>query len=632
MTSPTKAPPKNPLRVVLCNGADCPAPLNGGDSLRECLRLNYRDVGDIPANIRLGLPNFVRDVYHLPDRFLDLLEIATYVYCADRAISRGPKNDVIYNRWARSFHFVVRVRDHAFWQQPHVGKALGKLLMFIAGDESYQFTFEPGHSTPPASLFDSEEFVLTPDDGEVILFSGGLDSLTGLSERLTQSAKRLYLVSHQSGHKGVIRTQNQLVKTLNQDFPNRIEHYRFRSGLTSLVERREETQRTRFVLYAAIAFALAAAQGKDVIYAYENGITSLNLSKQQSTVNGRASRTTHPMTMDLLRRFLSIMAEKPLAVETPFFWKTKTDVLETLASNGFTKHYDSTVSCTKAFNTTEGKTHCGVCSQCVDRRLAAHAAGLGLSDDNGTYSLDFLKAGVEDGEAHTTITDYLRLATQLAEASVDSFEKVRVYELTDIVQFLGVDDEAEAVHRVWELCNRYGKQVLTGVRNMRFLHEGLSQTPPKESLFQIVNEREYLKEPIELIVTKVCDRLMRALPIAFRQNPPKDENDLNDKISACLNTDKEDFQREFPFIAFALARTVPDHSSAKYDLLIETKYLRGSTTPSKVTDALAADLMKYTGSSYRLFVLFDPERAIHDDETFVRDFQRHPRCTVSIVR
>ena len=44
--------------------------------------------------------------------------------------------------------------------------------------------------------------------------------------------------------------------------------------------------------------------------------------------------------------------------------------------------------------------------------------------------------------------------------------------------------------------------------------------------------------------------------------------------------------------------------------------MRGSTTPSKVTDALAADLMKYTGTSYRLFVLFDPERAIHDDETF----------------
>ena len=73
---------------------------------KDAIVLDYRDGSDGPVNVKLGLPNFVRDVYHLPDRTLDLLELAAYVYCADRMSSRGPKVAVEYQAWARSFHFV----------------------------------------------------------------------------------------------------------------------------------------------------------------------------------------------------------------------------------------------------------------------------------------------------------------------------------------------------------------------------------------------------------------------------------------------------------------------------------------------------------------------------------------------
>ena len=58
---------------------------------------------------------FVRDVSHLPSRILDLLEIAAYVFCADRLASRGRKDNVEYHSWPRLFHFVIKVRDFDFW-------------------------------------------------------------------------------------------------------------------------------------------------------------------------------------------------------------------------------------------------------------------------------------------------------------------------------------------------------------------------------------------------------------------------------------------------------------------------------------------------------------------------------------
>jgi hypothetical protein len=81
---------------------------------KNVLTLAYNPSAPSERNIQLSLPDFVRDVYHLPDRLLDLLEIAAYVFSADRLIRRGERDDVEYHAWARSFEFRIRVRDHAF--------------------------------------------------------------------------------------------------------------------------------------------------------------------------------------------------------------------------------------------------------------------------------------------------------------------------------------------------------------------------------------------------------------------------------------------------------------------------------------------------------------------------------------
>ena len=228
-------------------------------SLKKFIKeLNYLEGAS--KNINLLLPDFVRGVYHLPGRILDLLEIASFVYCADRMTYRGSKNAVEYHSWSRKFEFVIRVRDEGFWNTPEVKQALSDALKFVTGDREYRFEFQPGHSTSPTGLFDSKEFsVADQRDVSIILFSGGLDSLAGTLERLVNTNEQVCLVSHQSFQPSIIGTQNRLVDALKFRFPDRVHHYRFKCSLKGIRRAPEETQRSRSFLYTSVAFALAYA-------------------------------------------------------------------------------------------------------------------------------------------------------------------------------------------------------------------------------------------------------------------------------------------------------------------------------------------------------------------------------------
>src|SRR5437899_211214 len=136
--------------IMVCNGAECCKVSPDADA-KQIIQLDWRDIPGVKPNIKVGLPQFVEQVYHLPPRVLDLLEIAAYVYCADRRIFRGSKDLLEYHSWPRSLHFVMRVRDPDFWQQPDVVGGLEALLLFLSGNKEVKFTFQGGHTTPPTN-------------------------------------------------------------------------------------------------------------------------------------------------------------------------------------------------------------------------------------------------------------------------------------------------------------------------------------------------------------------------------------------------------------------------------------------------------------------------------------------------
>ena len=619
--------PGDTSKIFLCNGATPSVGLEPADYTV----LDYQPYGNEPPILRLGLPDFVRSVNYLPSRCLDLLEIAAYVFAADRLTSRGSRKAVEYRAWSRSIRFVVRVRDYEFWRDPSVGEALKAALRFATGDRAYEFTFQAGHTTPPTSLFDREAFSMeTASDLSIMLFSGGVDSLSGAVQRLQQTGEHVCLVSHLS-QVGTIKTQRALASALQIDYRGRVSPYQFKTNLQG-VRSKEETQRSRPFLYGTIAFALATAFGRDRFYIYENGVTSLNFARRDDLVNARASRTTHPQTVGRLAYLFSIIAEKPFAIESPFLWYTKSDVVESLKSAGYGQLLPSSVSCSHTYKSGQNATHCGECFQCLDRRIGIYGAGAEQLDNESLYATDIITSSIPSAEGKTTAVDYLRQAANFSNWNQQYFYNQTLDELQMLLGWVpDYQDEDELVDKIWDLCSRHGKQVSLALRRMRELHEGVFHPLAQDSLLKVVSDREFLKAPIERLVASIENRLESAIPKSFRSVRPVNEADLNDKIEGLLDTWRDDLQREHPSVPFARAGVVPDFSLNRGHLLIEGKYIRGATTPSRVTEGMAADLTKYPQEAHILFVVYDPNSAIVDRARLKRDFEGRGRCTVCVL-
>lgn len=614
-------------KVFLCNGAERPKNL---DEKAKVTSLSYFKK-DPECKVNLQLPRFVDQVYHLPSRVLDLLEIAAYVFAADRAAHRGPREAVELHAWRRTMHFVIRVRDADFWNQDPVRNKLSAALLFMTGDRDYLFDFIPGHSTPPTSLFDREEFAVAPQEpSSVALFSGGLDSLAGVLARLKSTNEILYLISHRSGQPSTKRTQRKIVGALRATYPGRIRHYSFDCGL-SHHRAAEETQRTRAFLFCSIAFALAHRLSLDSFLACENGVTSLNLLRRQDLIGARSSRTTHPKTQYLMSEFLSELRGSKFEISNPFWNQTKTDVMDFLNRRNGRDLIGSTVSCSKTFQRLESATHCGCCFQCIDRRLAAYAAGLQDVDNVGIYSQDIFTQRIESPETRTTALDYIRQAVRFSTETDDAFALARLSELAEITDYVpGTEDEA--VEAVWKLCHRHGEQVLMALKEIRRHLDDLRFEVRNGSLLQLISDREYLKANPERLAGRIGAMLRESIPVAFRRARPKNENEVNDQIDALLRAHGDDFRREFPTTQFCSAKVVPDHEARAASLIVEAKFIRKGTTPSKASEGIAADITKYPGGAFILFIVYDPERAIADDVTFKKDIQRKRKCLVTVIR
>lgn len=559
MTRPKKE------NIFLCNGAKCKG--------AEAMVLDYRASAD-ERNVNLKLPQFVDQFNYLPDRILDLMEIAAYVFAADRSCRRGPKDAVIYNSWSRKMRFIVKVRDYDFWKQGAVNKALCDALKFMTGDEQYTFEFKPGHRTPPSGLFDREEFSLKVDKPtSVLLFSGGLDSLSGTVQQLENSDNDLLLISHRSGMPGTKKTQKLLVNALKGKHEGRIKHFSFECGLLG-GRAPDETQRTRAFLFCSIAFAVAHQAGLNKCFAFENGVTSFNFARREDARKGRTSRTTHPKTHALLGQFLSRVSGQDFEIENPFWDQSKTDVISALGNSGSKELISSAVSCSSTFNPLgSGATHCGCCFQCIDRRLSAYAAGMQEFDDVGIYGHNVITQAMPDHEPKTAVIDYVRQACGFVGSSLDSFCDGRWLEVADATEFMKLPED-EAVDAIWELCKKHGGQISEGIVVVRNQHDNPLAPLVKDSLLDLLAARVHLKpytpleddisntEVVNKVFAKIDDVAAAVLPEAQRGSKTKQSASAGGKARAATYTEKYDEAREFiqkyhednPRVSFSQAR------------------------------------------------------------------------------
>ena len=120
--------------LVLCGGVEEPQVASG-----QSLRL---DLHGRSPNVRLQISDISRRLLaNVPDVLADLLEVVSYVYAADSAISRGGKIDAqMGRRWRRKFRFEIPVRLPGLWSSYPVLSTLVETLGFLS-DDSYEFEF-----------------------------------------------------------------------------------------------------------------------------------------------------------------------------------------------------------------------------------------------------------------------------------------------------------------------------------------------------------------------------------------------------------------------------------------------------------------------------------------------------------
>ncbi|MHA2344761.1 MAG: hypothetical protein ACXADW_23135, partial [Candidatus Hodarchaeales archaeon] len=158
------------------------------------------------------------------------------------------------------------------------------------------------------------------------------------------------------------------------------------------------------------------------------------------------------------------------------------------------------------------------------RRFAAYAAELEEYDGTGIYDVDFIQQKIEDRSMKTTIMDYVRLALELRNMNYMTFCSERLGELADLEEYIDGNDEYDKIEKVYKLCLNHGRQIETAIARM---NKPFDEITPG-SFLDIVQFREYLKEPVKNLADIISSKLDKSIPIAFRNNKPKNENDFND--------------------------------------------------------------------------------------------------------
>jgi 7-cyano-7-deazaguanine synthase in queuosine biosynthesis len=447
------------------------------------------------GNVNLRIADITDKMFaNLPDEAVDLLEIATYVYCADQATLRGGKKEFEYGKkWRRHFRFEIPVRVPDKWSSSSLKKVLQNTLGFLS-DDDYDFHFT-NHGNPPPREgyleFDVGTDNASPVD-EVVLFSGGLDSFAGAIHELNEYKSRVALVSHRSVSK-IDKRQRDLVDDLRKHVatkPSSLFHVPVWINKDKELGK-EYTQRSRSFLYASLGSIVARVFGLSQIKFFENGVVSLNLPVTAQAIGGRATRTTHPKVLNGFASIFSHIFSVDFNVENPFAWKTKAELLTQIKEAGFSKICAYTSSCAHPWEQTKIHTHCGRCSQCVDRRLVALAAKYSDEEDPPEmYKIDVMLGERKKPEDINLIESYMRMMTEINRMD-DAIPFCTKYgEVSRIIREVpGKADDA--AQQVFDLYKRHAKQVCDAVESAagQHLSELVHHELPDSSLLSVAMGR-----------------------------------------------------------------------------------------------------------------------------------------------
>jgi 7-cyano-7-deazaguanine synthase in queuosine biosynthesis len=316
---------------------------------------------------RLGTPNTVAG---------DLLRICAGAYLADRLTSRG-------QAFTRTIELTVHVTEADAWTEDAV-EQIADLLWWLTGDD-WTIRLVPAGPVEPAVSR------IQPAVSEVVLLSGGLDSLCGAVDRLNDGASRLFL-SHADGTTAVQHAQREIRTWLTEHATAPPEFLAVTFAQTGA--KAESSSRSRSLLFAALSTATATAHGANRVVVPENGYTSINPPLTTSRGGALSTRSTHPTTFARINRLLATL-DISVTVENPYQDLTKGELVARAAAKVDTAEFIQAIATSLSCGKLDGTYYkggnpnysCGLCVPCVVRRSSVAAASL---EDRTPYLVNTL--------------------------------------------------------------------------------------------------------------------------------------------------------------------------------------------------------------------------------------------------
>ncbi len=313
--------------------------------------------------------NFLQNKHGLaaiPAIAKDILEVFKKIYIAD--ISTRKRGDV-----RRTLSVNAMVSNVSLWKQ--AAPVLKKLIAFVSGDK-LNIVF--------SSVSNQKKMIIIPlfapnhyDAEGVSLLSGGLDSLCGAYENYRSEISSYYVSYRVKPYD--TRAQKDVVENL-QLYMDNLLHIHFPRFEYKKVE---TSQRTRSLMYLALATLTASGYGISRILIYENGIMSLN----PSFFGRHTTKSTHPKTLYLYNTLLALL-DLQCRIENPFMFYTKGEIIQKL-SDDFKDIIKYTTTCgADRRNPYVRNDQCGFCAPCVLRKISLAAYDLEQYDRPHHISYD----------------------------------------------------------------------------------------------------------------------------------------------------------------------------------------------------------------------------------------------------
>ena len=361
-------------------------------STRLALVINGQVLG---YGIGQAISDLVRLGVYPTEMGIDVLVLATHVHAADTRISRTSESQ---DGWTREIRLVVPVSDPDRWAA--ATPTFVRLLNFLTGDRwTLNFRLRPSPFTTVGIPRPAR--VAAPPFNDLVLFSGGLDSLIGVINTL-ESGRNPLLISH-AGEGATSDAQYTIFRMLKSHYRgNALDRLRlwmqFPSSLVSSSAKENTTRGRSFLFFALGIFAGSGFDREFTLKVPENGLIAINVPLDPLRLGALSTRTTHPFYIARWNDSLTTLGVN-IRIENPYWNKTKGEMVSSCANGALLRKLTpfslSCASPVKGRWQGLGTQHCGYCLPCLIRR-ASLLTGLKPDTDPTVYTVNDLTARTLD--------------------------------------------------------------------------------------------------------------------------------------------------------------------------------------------------------------------------------------------